>query len=97
ADQSVTIGAPAIVVVTRLVGCDHRGQVFHRSRAGQKVPVRKPGGVGKGGWRNENFSPVRGVLAVEFGKAQIVANRQPNAAEWRIDCDWSVFAGHESG
>src|SRR3546814_9236449 len=68
-----------------LRGCKDEAAGLDRPRAQQEVPMRRAGGDRERGGNREQGRAAIDQRPIEFGKAQVVANAEPQAAERRID------------
>ena len=81
----MAIGGPAILMQPGLRRADDERRRLDRARAQQDVPVRRAGRPGKRGRHREDASPRRRSARERVGKAQIVADRQAEHAERRLE------------
>src|ERR1700743_3820732 len=83
-NQTVAIGVPAVGMKSSLRRCDHESAVLDRPGPQQHVPMCFSGGLGESRWCGESeCTPLR-HLAIELGKADVVADRKPHTAPWRV-------------
>src|SRR5450830_165045 len=81
--HAVTPGAATVDVLAALRRRQHITLVFNRAGAQQQLPVRLAGGVGK----RRRYHNQRAIAhgPVQLGKTQVVAHRQANLAERRLE------------
>lgn len=90
-DDGVTVAVAVSVVVSPLVGGEYVALVFDGAGLQEWVPVVAAGGQGEGGGNGENVGVLVDQGAVEFGKAQVVADRQAD-----VSClDFVAVAGRK--
>ena len=82
-DQRMAEGLAPVLVQAALRGADHEGAVFDGAGADQCVPVRLAGLTGERRRRGQDGSPSHRLAAEQIGKAQIVADRQPQQGSSR--------------
>ena len=79
----VAVGAPPARMLAALRGREHVALVLDGARAQQQMPVRRAGRRGE--CRRHQDQRERPHAAIELGKAQVVAHRQPDAAARQVD------------
>jgi hypothetical protein len=93
-DHAVAVRHPAIFMLSPLSDCQQVALVLDGARTQQDFPVRATGRVGKGGRHHDQIDRRQG--AIKLGKAQVVADRQGNAAKWGIDRSQLIAGFDES-
>ena len=88
--MAVTEGGAAWEMGAALSRRKEKTLVFNRTRAQQYFPMRLTCGLGKSGGEGDGFSALREHLAKQFGKAQVVANRQSQPSNRAVDDDHFV-------
>ena len=86
-DQAVAEGGAAVLVQAALGGGEHKRAGFDRAGADQNVPMRLPGLLGEGGGNGDELRTGKRERPVEGGEAEIVADREPQAAEGKLGND----------
>ncbi len=94
-DHAVAMRLAAREVVAALRRRDDVSQIFDRARADQRLEMRAAGGGGEGRGHDDDVH-VR-HRAVQLGETQVVADRQPDAAERAVDDDDGVARLDEAG
>ena len=74
-DETVTESLAFTRVRADLSRGNHPGQVFHGPGLQQGVPVRAACRYGKSGRHGENFGSCFSQVSVQFGKAQVITDR----------------------
>ena len=90
--QRMAVGRPPVLVPADLGGGDDERAGLDRPGAHQHVPVRLAGRHGEGGGDAEDGRAVIAERRIKVGEAQIVADREAERAERRIDDDGAVAA-----
>src|SRR5262245_4612668 len=86
-DQAVAEGGAAVLVQATLGCSEHERAGLDRAGADQNVPMRLPGLLGEGGGDGDELGAGKRECAVESGEAEIVADRESQAAEGKLGND----------
>ena len=94
-NHGVSVRSASAGVGSALGGGDDMGEVFNRAGAEQELPVGGAGFAGECGGGENHI----GIFhrAVEFGKSEVVADRESEFAEDRFGRDDVVFVGESGG
>src|SRR5437868_4177438 len=77
----------AVLVQAALRGGEDERAVLDCARADEHVPVRFAGLPREGGWHGDEEASGFRQRAVERGKAQVVANGEPEPPPWQVGHD----------
>src|SRR6185312_9532811 len=75
---------PAVLMPAALGGRKHKATVFNGTAANQNMPVRFAGLFSECRWYRQHGRTGLGECAVKRGEAQVIANRQTEAAPGQI-------------
>src|SRR5262245_58587745 len=86
-DQAVAEGGAAVLVQAALGGGEHERAGLDRTGADQNVPMRLPGLLGEGRGNGDELGAGKRERTVERGEAEIVTDRESQAAEGKLGND----------